>query len=467
LDASDNGSSVVVLLRYKNFDLWIGGDATDVIENGTMNAVNDTSVTGDGNIKVFRVDHHGSKFHGYAPFLSALDPHLSVISSGGNAYGHPTQDAIDRLEAVNAVNYIYCTEAEGTDGGTPSAGRGVRLGTAGDTELDGDVNLETDGYNIWVNSELKVSGGIEYFFCSPAVLYNNGRHNTTAYVKVNLITNSVSNVHIDLSTIGGVSNRLLYDDGANGDATAGDQIFTLTNIFTVNSAGSYNLNAIVTLTNGTNINKTYSLQVINDRFPPETTSFNVAYSNSGIYFTWKNPVDIDLEKIMIRSFSDTGDYPNTPEEGVLIHQMTGLAGQEGRENTFFSTDFEYYKRYYYTIFFIDSKENYSMLYDDLLTVPLSASDYVFISDNFIKPDKKERYVEFIFHESVIRSDPLKVEIYNISGEIVSELGKEELKDNVILWNLKNKYSVSVGSGLYIALIKTSKGILKKKILVVK
>ena len=55
----------------------------------------------------------------------ALHPKISVISCGpANGYGHPTQTAIDNLEAVDS-NYIYQTEPGDAGAGTILAGRGV------------------------------------------------------------------------------------------------------------------------------------------------------------------------------------------------------------------------------------------------------------------------------------------------------------------------------------------------------
>lgn len=46
---------------------------------------------------VLKVPHHGSKYSSSAQFLASVRPAVSVIEVGKNSYGHPTQEAMQRL----------------------------------------------------------------------------------------------------------------------------------------------------------------------------------------------------------------------------------------------------------------------------------------------------------------------------------------------------------------------------------
>ena len=59
------------------------------------------------------VGHHGSKNAASAELLEAARPKVAVISVGaGNAFGHPTQETLDRLEKAGAK--VYRTDQSGT-----------------------------------------------------------------------------------------------------------------------------------------------------------------------------------------------------------------------------------------------------------------------------------------------------------------------------------------------------------------
>ena len=51
--------------------------------------------------QILKVAHHGSSGSSGADFLKAVSPELAVISCGrNNAYGHPHQAVVERLEAA-------------------------------------------------------------------------------------------------------------------------------------------------------------------------------------------------------------------------------------------------------------------------------------------------------------------------------------------------------------------------------
>ena len=85
---------------------------------------------------ILKVGHHGSENSSTEEFLKAVSPKVSVISSGaGNKYGHPTADALNRLDAIGTK--VYRTDTAGTviakcyDGG-------FNIETTTDICLDGE-----------------------------------------------------------------------------------------------------------------------------------------------------------------------------------------------------------------------------------------------------------------------------------------------------------------------------------------
>jgi len=62
---------------------------------------------------LLKVGHHGSRYASGALFLTNVTPAISIIQVGdGNDYGHPTEEALQRLQAVGTT--IYRTDEHGT-----------------------------------------------------------------------------------------------------------------------------------------------------------------------------------------------------------------------------------------------------------------------------------------------------------------------------------------------------------------
>ena len=89
-----NEQSVVLQLSFGEFDVLLTGDIGEVTEKILL---------GDGvleDVEVLKVGHHGSKYSSGEGFLNAIQPELALISVGKNRYGHPTQEALERLEDI-------------------------------------------------------------------------------------------------------------------------------------------------------------------------------------------------------------------------------------------------------------------------------------------------------------------------------------------------------------------------------
>ncbi|HYH97089.1 ComEC/Rec2 family competence protein, partial [Hyalangium sp.] len=73
----ENAKSVVVKISYGAFDALVGGDLTGVtpdVETGISSLV--------GEIELYKVHHHGSRYSSNAAFLDATQPIVSFISLG-------------------------------------------------------------------------------------------------------------------------------------------------------------------------------------------------------------------------------------------------------------------------------------------------------------------------------------------------------------------------------------------------
>ena len=102
-DINEQGLSV--LGSAGSFDVLITGD----MKGNTERALIREHPIPD--IEVLVVGHHGSKYSSHPDFLAAVKPEIAVISVGDNSYGHPTPEAIERLEAAGAA--VYRTDEEG------------------------------------------------------------------------------------------------------------------------------------------------------------------------------------------------------------------------------------------------------------------------------------------------------------------------------------------------------------------
>jgi competence protein ComEC len=119
ISAPVNETSVVLRLVYGQFSALLTGD---------IGSETETLLVNSGQIlrsNVLKVGHHGSKFSSAEAFLRAVKPAVALISVGQkNRYGHPTQEALERLRAVGA--------------------RILR------TDESGDIEVVSDGEKVWV-----------------------------------------------------------------------------------------------------------------------------------------------------------------------------------------------------------------------------------------------------------------------------------------------------------------------------
>lgn len=101
-----NANSVVTRLDYGDFSMLLTGDAEAETEERIM--------SGGGNVtaRVLKVGHHGSRYASSEKFLQQGKFEAAIISDGAdNRYGHPSQDALDRIKQLGIK--LYRTDLQG------------------------------------------------------------------------------------------------------------------------------------------------------------------------------------------------------------------------------------------------------------------------------------------------------------------------------------------------------------------
>ena len=102
-----NDYSPIFILTYGEFSMMFTGDAGKVVEEEFLYAY--TSIP---QIDVLKVGHHGSATSSTQAFVEKVSPEHAVIMCGeGNSYGHPTQEAINKLYDEGAI--IWRTDLQG------------------------------------------------------------------------------------------------------------------------------------------------------------------------------------------------------------------------------------------------------------------------------------------------------------------------------------------------------------------
>lgn len=104
-DAETNEASVVLHVRFGDFDALLTGDAYKETDREVA-----ASVPG---LEVLKVGHHGSDTSTDSLLLALARPRVALISVGRfNRYGHPAPEVLRRLERAGAE--VHRTDREGT-----------------------------------------------------------------------------------------------------------------------------------------------------------------------------------------------------------------------------------------------------------------------------------------------------------------------------------------------------------------
>lgn len=104
-DDSSNERGLVYLVSAGDYDLLITGDIDAEMEQRLIERYDLPD------IEALVVGHHGSKYSTSSELLDALRPETAFISVGSNSYGHPSDQAMERLAERDIT--IYRTDLQG------------------------------------------------------------------------------------------------------------------------------------------------------------------------------------------------------------------------------------------------------------------------------------------------------------------------------------------------------------------
>ncbi|MCM2266322.1 MAG: MBL fold metallo-hydrolase [Elusimicrobiales bacterium] len=102
-----NNCSIMLKLTYRGSSMLFTGDTEGEKETLLAEKYGD-----ELRADVLKVGHHGSKYSSTEAFLEAVRPAKAYIEVGQNNYGHPTQNALERLLGAGAK--VFRTDLDGT-----------------------------------------------------------------------------------------------------------------------------------------------------------------------------------------------------------------------------------------------------------------------------------------------------------------------------------------------------------------
>ena len=108
----ENKNSLIFKVYISGITVLITGDLGEEGEHALVERYRGTDVL---DCDVLKVCHHGSKYSSTAEFIEAVSPVVALIGVGKkNTYGHPSSEAIERLENAGAI--VFRTDTDGAIG---------------------------------------------------------------------------------------------------------------------------------------------------------------------------------------------------------------------------------------------------------------------------------------------------------------------------------------------------------------
>lgn len=115
---SENDTSLVFLLRTKETEIWLMGDAGTKVERSlfqtieTLRAEAENETDAAEKLCILKAGHHGSGTSSDTEFLRILNPDIAILSCGyKNRYGHPHKEVLTALKDLGIT--VYRTDLDG------------------------------------------------------------------------------------------------------------------------------------------------------------------------------------------------------------------------------------------------------------------------------------------------------------------------------------------------------------------
>ena len=122
---SGNAASLVMALKYREFDMLFTGDVEGKGEEALIRSFGGLQKKWE----CVKISHHGSKNSTTEEFLDVAKPAYALISAGrNNSYGHPHEETLQRLKVVGSEVLV--------------------------TKESGAVSVVTDGRKLYVGKQL-------------------------------------------------------------------------------------------------------------------------------------------------------------------------------------------------------------------------------------------------------------------------------------------------------------------------
>jgi len=103
----DNNFSLGVLLKFKNYTAWFGGDLNKKVENQLTDSILYYTTRG---LSVLKCAHHGGNTSTDKIFLDRLKPYVAVITCGeAGKHSHPSVEVIENLANDANVKLVTVT----------------------------------------------------------------------------------------------------------------------------------------------------------------------------------------------------------------------------------------------------------------------------------------------------------------------------------------------------------------------